>query len=292
MISPKEQKSVLGPLGWRHCKSALPKHLIQSVKRELSELMADLGATKKGLCFHRIDQQAKVFANDISSFQVLLQKNLHKLSSVYKLALSQEIRDALKNNTGWNESELSPIHNIRVKYPSKYGISPFTTVPWHQDYGATDPRQSNLQIVTAWIPLTLSKPYNGGLEILPRSTKLGWLEHRRGTRGPEVMEEIMEKALKEHGDLQPVKVVASPGDIILFDQYTLHRSLINSSNQIRWSIDMRYISKGSESGRLGIWSKNPIVGNFVDDEVMPSIKQRQDSMDNPQVTIKKRVDFN
>ena len=290
MISPKYSQSALGPLGWRHCKNAIPKHLIQHIKKELSELMTSLGAPKKGAFFCGIDQQAKAFSNDISSFQIALQKSLHRLPSVYELALSREIKHILEVNTGWNESELSPIHNIRVKYPHRYGISPFTTVPWHQDYGATDPCQSNLKIVTAWIPLTSSNAHSGGIEIIPRSTQLGWIEHRRGNRGPEVKDEILKKVLKENSDFQPVKIQTNLGDVILFDQYTLHRSLINLSNQLRWSIDMRYILKGSESGRPGIWSRNPIVGKFIKTEVMTLVKQRQDSMKNPEVTIKKRVD--
>ncbi|MCB4377610.1 phytanoyl-CoA dioxygenase family protein [Synechococcus sp. MU1648] len=285
-------ESPLGPLGWRHCKNAIPKNLIQEVKAELSEWMTIKGSPKKGLVFNDIDRQAKQFSNCISDFQLSLQKNLPYLPSVYKLALSQEIKGVLEANTGWSKSELSPIHNIRVKYPSKYGVSPFTTVPWHQDYGATDPGQSNLCIVTAWIPLTSTDSHNGGIEIIPRSTSFGWLEHRRGESGPEVKDEIMKEVLNERRDLQPIKTKTILGDLILFDQYTLHRSLINSSNQLRWSIDMRYISSGSESGRPGMWHRNPVVGECVNTEVMSLIQQRQNLMDNPETTIRKRVDSN
>ena len=280
----------LGPLGWRHCKNVIPKHLIQAVKAELSEWMTTRGAPNKCFLFNGIDQQAKQFSNCISDFQLSLQKNLPYLPSVYKLALSQEIKDVLHGNTGWSKTELSPIHNIRVKYPSKYGVSPFTTVPWHQDYGATDPRQSNLCIVTAWIPLTSTDSHNGGIEIIPRSTSLGWLEHRREDRGPEVKNEIMKEVLSERRDLQPIKTKTTLGDLILFDQYTLHRSLINSSSQLRWSIDMRYIFSGSESGRPGMWDRNPEVGECINDEVMSLVQQRQNAMDNPDTIIRKRVD--
>ena len=291
MIRLKGSNLILGPLGWRHCKNAIPGLLIQEIRQELSALMTNLGSPNKYTFFSNIDQQAKTFINKTPNLQNLLQKNLHKLPSVYKLALSREIKDILTINTGWDEVALSPIHNIRVKYPSKYGISPFTTVPWHQDHGATDPGQHNLQIVTAWIPLTSSDEYNGGIEIIPRSTQLGWLEHWRGSQGPEVKPDILAKALKEFCDLKPIKVRASTGDIILFDQYTLHRSLINSSNKMRWSIDMRYTSKGSESGRPGIWPTDPIAGHFIESDVMHLVKQRQDSMDNAnKAIIRKRVD--
>ena len=290
MADSLNTESPLGPLGWRHCKNAIPKHLIQAVKAELSEWMTTKGAPNKGFFFNGIDQQAKQFSNCISDFQISLQKNLPHLPSVYKLALSQEIKDVLCANTSWSKIELSPIHNIRVKYPSKYGVSPFTTVPWHQDYGATDPRQSNLCIVTAWIPLISTDSRNGGIEILPRSTSLGWLEHQRGERGPEIKNEIMKEVLDVRRDLQPMKTRTTLGDLILFDQFTLHRSLINYSNQLRWSIDMRYIASGSRSGRPGMWHRNPEVGECVNTEVMSLIKQRQNSMENADTVIRKRVD--
>ncbi len=283
-------ESPLGPLGWRHCKNAITKHLIQAVKAELSEWMTTKGAPNTGFFFNGIDQQAKQFSDCVSDFQLSLQKNLPYLPSVYKLALSQEIKDVLHDNTSWSKIELSPIHNIRVKYPCKYGVSPFTTVPWHQDYGATDPEQSNLCIVTAWIPLISTDSHNGGIEILPRSTSLGWLEHRRGERGPEIKNETMKEVLNIRRDLQPMKTKTTLGDLILFDQFTLHRSLINYRNQLRWSIDMRYISSGSESGRPGMWHRNPEVGECVNTEVMSLIQQRQNSMDNPDTVTRKRVD--
>lgn len=290
MLVHQDSRRVLGTLGWRHCKDAIPKHLIEAVKLELSDLMVSLGAPNARLSTNRIDRQAKTFTDNISSFQTILQKNIHQLASVYKLALSEEIQKAIEVNTGWPSTELSPIHNIRVKFPSQYGINSFTTVPWHQDYGATDPRQSQLQLITAWIPLTHSNAHGGGIELIPRSTTLGWLEHYRGERGPEVKEEVLKNALRERSDLKPIQVNARVGDIIFFDQYTLHRSLINSSRKLRWSIDMRYIAQGTESGRPGLWPQNPTVGQFVYDEVMSLARQRQESINNPNIHIRKRVD--
>ena len=282
-------ESALGPLGWRHCKNVIPKHLIEAIKVELSEWMANKGSPKNGFIFNGIDRQAKRFSRCITDLQFSLQENLPSLPSVYKLALSQEIKQALEASAGWSQSELSPIHNFRIKYPSKYGITVYDC-PWHQDYGATDPGQNNLCIVTAWIPLISTDSRNGGMEILPRSTSLGWLEHRRGERGPEIKNEIMKEVLDVRRDLQPMKTKTTLGDLILFDQFTLHRSLINNSNQLRWSIDMRYISSGSKSGRPGMWHRNPEVGECVNTEVMSLIEQRQNSMENPDTVIRKRVD--
>ena len=291
MNRSKSRSPALGPMGWRHCKNVIPKSLIHQIEKDLSDFMADLGAPKRGILSCNIDLQARWFRTNIAEFQLALQKNLKKFSSVYELALSHEIKSVLETNTGWKEIELSPIHNIRVKYPSRYGISPFTTVPWHQDYGATDPSQNNLDMVTAWIPLTSSNTHKGGIELIPRSTKLGWLEHRRGDRGPEVKEQILQRALKDNCDLKSVKLNTHPGDIILFDQYTLHRSSINLSNKIRWSIDMRYVSHGSESGRPGMWESNPIAGKFTIAKVMDLARQRQDSIDHSDTRIRKRVDY-
>ena len=119
--------------------------------------------------------------------------------------------------------------------------------PWHQITEQLIQVNATFRS-TAWIPLTSSNAYKGGIELIPRSTKLGWLEHQRGDKGPGSQRRDFTKSPQRAQRFQPVQVRTHPGDIILFDQYTLHRSLINKSNLIRWSIDMRYISKGSESG--------------------------------------------
>jgi len=284
-------KRPLGSLGWAHCKQVLPRSQIDAIKSQLSEWMGCRDNSISSWIRGGIDQQAKSLFRDNGSFQLNLQEFLGETTSIYELALSKQIHNILADQIGWPQSSLSPIHNIRAKFPKRYGVYGFTTVPWHQDYGATDPTQDDVNLVTAWIPLTNADAHHGGLEIIPRSTQLGWLPHIRGERGPEVDESALQNSLQCRPDLIPFQIRAMPGDVILFDQYTLHRSLVNRSRHVRWSVDMRYMRCGSSSGRPGLWSRNPIVAEPVNAEVMSLANQRLLKINDPAFRVKKRVDF-
>ena len=281
----------LGSLGWAHCKQVLPRYQIDAIKMQLSQWMARCGEPTHLWRRGGIDQQAKSLFRKTNSFQSDLQYAMGELNAIYELALSKQVHNILANHTGWSQSSLSPIHNIRAKFPKHFGVYGFTTVPWHQDYGATDPTQNDVNLVTGWIPLTIADAKHGGLEIIPRSTQLGWLPHKRGERGPEVEEAAFQSALRLRPDLRPVTVRAMPGDVILFDQYTLHRSLINRSRRVRWSIDMRYMHHGTSSGRPGLWSRDLTVSEPVNDEVMSLVNERLLRINDPTLSVKKRVDY-
>ena len=100
MIRQNNSKSVLGLLGWRHCKNALPKTLIEAVKQDLSNLMEDHSGSKHLTIFNSIDRQAKKFKAEVSGLQSYLQKNLHRMPAVYEPALPQEINKILQSNMG------------------------------------------------------------------------------------------------------------------------------------------------------------------------------------------------
>jgi hypothetical protein len=74
MIRQNNSKSVLGLLGWRHCKNARPKTLIEAVKQDLSNLMEDHSGSKHLTIFNSIDRQAKKFKAEVSGLQSYFRK--------------------------------------------------------------------------------------------------------------------------------------------------------------------------------------------------------------------------
>ena len=84
---------------------------------------------------------------------------------------------------------------------------------------------------------------------------------------------------------------ASPGDLVLFDQLTLHRSLPNRSHRCRWSLDLRYSAAGTSTGRPGLWSRDPLVGETYGPELETLILERHQALSNPGITLRKRVDL-
>jgi len=280
-------KSPLGELGWVHARQVLPESLLRPLQRQISTWLSEAGAPQC-LPWRGIDQQAISLQHHNPKALSSLAAALPQLEEVYALALNSQIGSLLSTHTGWSQAVLSPIHNLRAKLPWRISQSAFTTVPWHQDYGASDPQADPVCLVTAWIPLSPAHPRHGGLELIPRSHQLGWLPHHRDQRGPEIVPQALTDALRQRPDLQAVAINGQPGDVVLFDQLTLHRSLPNHSKRTRWSLDLRYAESGQSSGRLGQWSRDPLVGELLSSDVLQLAKQRIQAMSNP---IRKRVDM-
>jgi phytanoyl-CoA hydroxylase len=139
----------------------------------------------------------------------------------------------------------SPIHHLRPKLPS--GLTPRGSDPhvvhWHQDAGVTWPEADPYFILTLWIPLVDATLENGCLRLIPGIHREGLLPHRT-KRG-------LGTAI--HGDLLAHRpIVALPmrrGSVLLMHKYTPHSSGRNTTDTVRWSIDLRYQATGTATGR-------------------------------------------
>jgi ectoine hydroxylase-related dioxygenase (phytanoyl-CoA dioxygenase family) len=282
--------SALVELGWVHARQVLPLSLLQPLQSQLSDWLTGAGAPRRWP-WQGIDQQAIRLQRRNPRGLGALAAALPQLEQVYVLALHDALGALLCAHSGWSQVVLSPIHNLRAKLPWRLSQSPFTNVPWHQDYGASDPQGDPVCLLTAWIPLSPAGPRQGGLELIPRSHQLGWLPHERGPRGPEVRPEALAQALQQRPDLQPVAIDAQPGDVVLFDQLTLHRSLPNRSRRCRWTLDLRYAEAGCSSGRPGQWARDPLVGEPLGPALLELVRQRAAALGDPGCPVRKRVDL-
>jgi ectoine hydroxylase-related dioxygenase (phytanoyl-CoA dioxygenase family) len=139
----------------------------------------------------------------------------------------------------------SPIQHLRPKLPS--GLTPRGSDPhvvhWHQDAGVTWPEADPYFILTLWIPLVDATPENGCLRLIPGVHKEGLLPHRTK---PGLGTAI-------HGDLLARRpIVTLPmrkGSVLLMHKHTPHSSSRNSTDTVRWSIDLRYQATGTATGR-------------------------------------------
>jgi ectoine hydroxylase-related dioxygenase (phytanoyl-CoA dioxygenase family) len=143
-------------------------------------------------------------------------------------------------------SELScnPIQHLRAKLPPlrhdeqvKFAAS----VPWHQDAGVTWEESDASEILTFWIPLVDAMAETGCMEVIPRAFTRGYLTHQKegGTM-------IVEEQMPEN---EPVVAACPKGSIVIMNKYTPHRGTTNTSDIIRWSMDLRYHKTGAHSGR-------------------------------------------
>jgi ectoine hydroxylase len=105
---------------------------------------------------------------------------------------------------------------------------------WHQDYGywyhngVIKPDLASISIA-----IDPSTRENGCLQIVPRSQKLGRIDHTlSGNQAGADMarvEKVLERLPIEH-------VVLDPGDAVVFHSNLLHRSDANRSDKPRWSM--------------------------------------------------------
>lgn len=128
----------------------------------------------------------------------------------------------------------SSVYRIRPKIPGMAS----GVVPWHQDSGYFSPHCDENLILTVWIPLVDATPENGCLQVLPRSHKQGVVRHHTGGAGGLLI--IADEDLPATG--APVWVPVPLGGVLFMTNRTAHCSTPNTTDVVRWSIDLRYQS--------------------------------------------------
>jgi len=130
-----------------------------------------------------------------------------------------------------------PVWNLRTKTPN----NPNVTVPWHQDAAYMTDESVNLLQPTAWIPFLDATVQNGCMQVFKGGHQPGLVAHHICCTGTSWYIEIDEKVMKESlGDREIVTCPIPLGGFLLINQLIPHRSLENLSNQVRWSVDLRW----------------------------------------------------
>jgi hypothetical protein len=127
----------------------------------------------------------------------------------------------------------SSVYRIRPKMP----LWERGEVPWHQDSGYFLPHCDTHLIVTCWVPLVDATLDNGCLWVLPKSHQRGIITHHRGGHGGYL--EIIDPDLPP---VEPIPVPMSAGSVLFMTNLTPHASFENHTDQVRWSLDLRYQS--------------------------------------------------
>ncbi len=144
----------------------------------------------------------------------------------------------------------NPVQHVRVKVPerkvpdnqtvSNMGIGNATL--WHQDNGVITEDGDITPILTCWAPVTDASVDMGCLAAIPRSHRLGLAPHCLASTGLHIPTENVEESL-----MRPLPMAA--GSVLFLHRHTLHRSLPNVSDAVRFSFDLRYSPTGLPTGR-------------------------------------------
>jgi len=149
---------------------------------------------------------------------------------LYPLILHPVILDSVELLLG-SEIAWTGSYAARPKIPQHE----LTAFPWHQDSQYYGVPTKHLHIVSVWIPLVDADERNGCLYIIPGSHKWGILKGERAAdNNIRTFEDVEKKG-------EPVALPMKQGDILFFTNLTFHTSKLNSTDKVRWSVDLRYV---------------------------------------------------
>jgi len=144
-----------------------------------------------------------------------------------------------------------PVWNLRCKTPQNEQA----TVPWHQDTAYLEPSCWGTLQLTAWIPLIDATRRNGCMQVLRGGHLSGITVRHVGCTGNTWYVEIPTEELKRLGVSEEKDIVTCEvpyGSVLLLNNLIPHRSLENLSDQIRWSLDLRWQQPDKANGFYGI----------------------------------------
>ncbi|KAL3872211.1 hypothetical protein ACJMK2_040149 [Sinanodonta woodiana] len=141
-----------------------------------------------------------------------------------------------------------PVWNLRTKTPRSTAVD----IPWHQDSAYFSEDSYDHLIPTMWLPFLDAVPENGCMQVAKNGHKSGNVAVHTCCKGPTwyvmLEEEEMQKTLGIDPEKDILTVPIKYGGFLLFNNLTPHRSLQNNSNDVRWSIDLRWQSPHDKWG--------------------------------------------
>ncbi len=105
---------------------------------------------------------------------------------------------------------------------------------WHQEASYNDDFDSNKNFIYLWFPLLNSNTkYTGGLDIVDRYTQKAYDYKIINKKNSQLQREPVKKIKNNNKDIKQVRLEL--GDVLMFDKYLLHRSVMNVSHQAKLS---------------------------------------------------------
>lgn len=269
VLAPKVDVDRFNEDGYLILEDVLDVELdLEPVVREYTALLDDLIAawhaagripsTYEGLPFA---QRLARFLNDggpkaYAPFDISLpfsgvteETPIHLGPATFALLTSPRLVAAIEQLVG-PEILSNPIQHARIKPPESLLPAEFRNTlvgqtDWHQDQGVALPEIDQTEMLTVWIPVTDATVENGCLCAVPGSHRRGLVMHcpgkSEGRKAPHIPDEIRGTSYTP----LPVR----RGGVLFLHRCTMHASLRNKSDGVRWSFDLRYQPIGQPTGR-------------------------------------------
>ncbi len=174
------------------------------------------------------------FEKDFNSF-VNTGKQTQHLISMHRLGTDKKIVNLLKD-LGYEFPTIAvrPAMQFNSRHLSKGGSH--WKLGAHQDWRTG---QGSLDSVVLWFPLVYCNADLGSLQIIPASHTDGLMKADTTGYLGSIQEEIPEEKY--------VQTEFEEGDLLIFSAFLIHRSGENITQNIRWSVQLRYNNIGEET---------------------------------------------
>lgn len=160
---------------------------------------------------------------------------------------------------------------IRIDNPGESSYQ----APWHQEYLAQLRSSDGLVF---WSPLRAVQPDLGPVEIARASHTHGLAkvyvedDSTSGRQGAYALRIHNEEELLAGYD--KVAPLSKPGDLLIMDWLTIHRSGVNCSNFSRWTMQLRFFNFCDEEGIRYGWKGSFAAGNQFEDILPGTVVKR------------------
>ena len=167
-----------------------------------------------------------------------------RLRPLFEFHFNERLLDAVEDLIG-PEITINPIEHIRPKIPAALTDDPngYENVPWHQDAAVTWEEADESEIVTCWLPLVDATPENGCMRVIPGINRVGYLEHEASDMGTTIRPDVFP------AHVEPMTAACGKGASVFMSRFTPHQGLMNRTDCVRWSLDLRYQPTGEPTGR-------------------------------------------
>jgi hypothetical protein len=175
--------------------------------------------------------------------------------AIFNTLVADKLLDVVENLIG-GEITSNPVQHVRIKPPehrlpkNEEGNPIIGATVWHQDHGVVTDEADETDMITVWFSLTDTPEEAGPLFVVPGTHKGDLLTHCNNYDGNgSVFKGGRQIPMKLFDHENGVPLPMKRGSAIFMHKRTVHSSLPNISNRMRWSFDLRYNPTGQSTGR-------------------------------------------
>ena len=185
---------------------------------------------------------------------VMAYDQIRNMPELYSLILNTQFLNKISRVSGIKLPILTTSKiTIRLDMPDGQGS---TLTKAHQDYAA---HQGSSNSITAWIPLQNTFIKNGSLNVIPESHKRGFIKDHLNWKNLKVPPNMLsEEKAKSLGIFKNIDT--GFGEVLLFSTFLVHKSGLNLTKNIRYSINIRFNDLNSQDYAKRNYYLNEISG--------------------------------